>query len=102
MISMPKDSPFRSHKLLRHAEDAPMCFACGKANVGDVVACHSNLQRHGKGLGQKASDLTAFMCGSCHDRYDGRVSTRMSQDDFNEALISTTLWLLKEGYLVAK
>lgn len=98
-------SNYRSPKLLSHAKDCPRCMSCGLGNDGTVVGCHSNSQRHGKGMGLKAHDIPAFCCSDCHDRIDGRAGnlTRNQRDEmFLDAVFFTTLWLLQTGRMVVK
>lgn len=60
-------------KLLADARDQ-QCTNCGSFH--GVVSAHSNLLRHGKGVGKKARDwYSAHLCQYCHDWYDGRVGT---------------------------
>ena len=110
-----KHDHYRNPKLLSLANGAP-CMNCG-AEDGTVVACHSNDNAHGKGIGIKADDACiAFLCVACHDWYDGRAGTGegWSNSDptgnfsgyadgkafmFLEALANTYLWLLKSGKL---
>lgn len=57
-------------KLLADARDQH-CTNCGSYH--GVVSAHSNLLRHGKGMGLKACPIfTAHLCQRCHDWYDGR------------------------------
>lgn len=93
---------FRSPKLLHLAERAPHCMHCKIWNRGQVVACHSNSQRHGKGTGIKAHDLVAYLCPTCHDLLDRRTGEMPREDRdamFLEACWQSTLWLLQEGLL---
>ena len=60
---------FRSRKLLDLARDQP-CVMCG-TSYGTIVAAHSNLLEHGKGMGTKAHDgMSAWLCHRCHSDYD--------------------------------
>jgi len=60
---------FRSRKLLDLAR-GQSCVMCG-ASDGTIVAAHSNLIEHGKGMGTKAHDgMTAWLCHRCHAEYD--------------------------------
>ena len=104
MISCPKETYYRSPRLLKLANEAPECMACGRPKDGTIVAAHSNAQRHGKGMGIKAHDIPAFVCSRCHDEIDGRHGTfnkfereRMWMD----AMFNSLVWLLMEGHLVA-
>ena len=102
MPSYPKHQTFRSPKLLALAKDCPECVWCHAPQVGQVVACHSNSLRHGKGSGHKAHDLPAYLCDRCHALVDGRTSglTREERDAMLfEAIYLTTLWLLETGHL---
>ena len=60
---------FRSRKLLDCAHDAPcllLLAECGCSRDASVP-CHSDLQRHGRGVGHKSSDLFAVPgCPVCH------------------------------------
>ena len=94
--------PFRSEELRALAAKAPHCMLCGARNTGDVVACHSNSLRDGKGMGQKAHDVVAFLCPSCHDHIDGRVGHLTEFERhmrFLEGQYASTVWLLQSGHL---
>jgi len=93
---------FRNTTILSHAQNAPHCMHCGKVNRGDIVACHSNSLRHGKGTGIKAHDLPAYLCRECHGILDGRMGTLTRHEKdvmFLDAAFDSILWLLQEGYL---
>ena len=95
---------FRSPALLELAKKAPHCMNpwCKAENNGQVVACHSNSRRHGKGMGIKAHDLCAYLCFDCHNRLDGRDQRWDAQERdrvFHEGVYHTVLWLLQEGHL---
>jgi hypothetical protein len=99
---MPKS--YRNQALLSLAQKIPHCVHCGVKNFGQVTACHSNSQRHGKGMGLKAHDVPAYLCCSCHDLVDGRseamLLTRADRDTlFLDCVYKTFLWLLQEGHL---
>lgn len=97
---MLKKPVYRNKKLLALAKDAPCCFACMKSNDGSVVACHSNSQRFGKGLGIKASDAAiAFMCNRCHaETESGKRLTREQRTEvWEQAFIDTMVWLFESG-----
>lgn len=97
MIGM---KPYRNKKLLALAEECPTCMYCNAPNHGQVVACHFNSIKYGKGMGQKAHDITAFMCNLCHDLVDGRSGDLTKQERelvLYEGIYRTFLWLLQEG-----
>ena len=94
--------PLRSQALRDLAAKCPKYMFCGQPNDGSIVACHSNSQRHGKGMGLKAHDVPAYLCRECHDRLDGRAGslTRHERDCmYLEAAWETELWLLESGHL---
>lgn len=87
---------YRNRKLLDLAEDQA-CVMCG-AQDGTVVAAHSNLGEHGKGLGLKAHDcMHAWLCYRCHTEYDqGKKMNYEQKRDFILTAICKThleLWL---------
>jgi hypothetical protein len=70
---------YRNPKLLREARNHA-CQGCG-ADDGTIVAAHSNMQCHGKGMAQKAHDcFIAFLCFACHNIVDGRALPQMDKD----------------------
>lgn len=104
MPSFPKEKNYRNPRLLERAKDAPYCMYCRESNHGQIVACHSNSQKFGKGMGQKASDVPiAFLCGHCHSLVDGRIGPHLTQQErdliFYEAACQTWLLCMREGWL---
>ncbi len=97
---------YRNPKILAMAKECPRCMACGKANNGTIVACHSNSQRYGKGMGTKAHDLPAYLCAYCHDLLDGREKSNLSRQDrehmFLDAAWWSVLWLLQDGKICVR
>ena len=94
---------WRNKKILAYAKDAPHCMSCGQPNNGNVVACHSNQQRDGKGTGIKANDYrVAYMCDVCH--YDVDDGSRLRRDErreiWEDAHRKTIGWLIETGRLV--
>lgn len=97
--------PFRSPELLALASMAPHCMHCWVANHGQIVACHSNSQMHGKGMGVKAHDIPAYLCDECHSILDGRLGTLTRHEKtlmFLYAVYETWLWLMRAGHLEVK
>lgn len=107
---------------------APCTFRIPGVCRGDYETtcwCHSNEQRHGKGVGKKAHDLFgAIGCKECHDWYDlesrrlhsvvylpgrrnGRVAFAEQEHErneerrraFDEAHIRSMIWLYLCGHL---
>ena len=76
----------RSEKLLKLAK-GQRCVMC-MADDGTIVAAHSNLQEHGKGMGLKAKDEHgAYGCSECHATYDRQKKRpeHLSLDNVEEA-----------------
>ena len=92
--------PYRNRKLLDLAMDQA-CVMCG-AMDGTVVSAHSNLQEHGKGMGQKADDsMTAWLCYRCHSRLDhGSDMTKQERRDFTLTAICRTVNQLWQQELI--
>ena len=96
--------PYRNKKLLDLAEHAPCCMYCGDPNHGQVVPCHFNAIKYGKGTGQKAHDIVAYLCDRCHAIADGRMKAAVTDKRDRELILydgiyRTFLWLLQEGHL---
>jgi len=54
-------------------------------NASTTVSAHSNLGRHGKGMGIKANDIfSAHACSACHDVYDRRVPSDYSKEELQD------------------
>ena len=90
-VAMPKTQPLRNPALLAMARGrvclllAPGVFT----HYSDtVVACHSNLSRHGKAGRRKADDhYSIFGCGKCHAWLDtGKSSAEEKERVFMAAL----------------
>lgn len=67
-----------------------------------VVWCHSNLQRHGKGVGLTAHDcFGCFGCYRCHHEIDhGQAMPReMKEQAMQLGMDRSLLWLWKHGLL---
>lgn len=70
------------------------CVRCGKHAPSQ--ACHSNFQKHGKGMGTKANDYwTIPMCYSCHREFDHYQSLNraMAEEQFKQWHAITEAWL---------
>lgn len=94
--------PFRSPDLLKLASNAPKCMHCSVTNTGQVVGCHPNSLAMGKGMGQKAHDVPAYLCPDCHDLLDGRAEalTRFEKEVlYLRASNASMVWLLQSGHL---
>jgi len=93
---------FRCPDLLKLASMAPNCMGCGAVNVGQVVGCHPNGLAMGKGMGQKAHDLVAYLCPDCHDLLDGRTGT-LTRFEREVLYLRTSnasmVWLFQAGHL---
>lgn len=69
----------RNRRLLDVAHDAPCFLRLGVQGCGQhpSVPCHSDLQRHGRGVGHKSHDCMAVPgCPSCHSVFTRAVLGR--------------------------
>ena len=91
---------YRSEKYRRLVASLP-CANCGA--VGKSQAAHSNLLRHGKGKGIKATDAATFpLChDKCHPWFDqGRELTKQERQSLTMDWIADThIKLLELGHL---
>ena len=77
------------------------CQHCGIED-GTVCAAHSNDSKHGKGMGQKASDACiAALCHRCHGTLDqGKDLTKEERREmWLNAHINTMRWLIENEKL---
>jgi ferredoxin len=88
---MKNQSIHRSRKLLDLARDQA-CVSCGIQD-GTIVAAHSDLLEHNKGMGHKAHDcMHAWLCYTCHTSYDqGGVMNSDQKRDFILTMIARTV-----------
>lgn len=95
---------YRNDLLLKLAAVVPECMRCGASNEGQVVACHSNQIRDGKGMGIKAHDLPAYLCTRCHDLVDGRTHPELTPNEreleHKRGVYRSWLWLQGSEFLV--
>lgn len=93
--------PYRNKKLLEAVRQMP-CQHCGIQD-GTVCAAHSNESRHGKGMGQKASDsCIAALCHRCHGLLDqGKdLSREERREMWANAHMNTLRWLIENEKLI--
>ena len=98
----PKRPVLRVPKLRELAGECETCMHCGIHAPKQIVLCHSNSLEYGKGMGSKAHDLGANLCGACHNLLDGRTGglTRAESElMFLRAFYKTMLWLIQNGKL---
>ena len=90
---------YRNKKLTQSAKHE-RCVSCG-ADDGTIVWAHSNMQRHGKGMGIKAHDLFgAYLCSQCHFKYDNGAWSRQDAEVwFNQWWQESMIIACNKGYL---
>ena len=93
---------YRNAKLLALAKEAPYCFRCRAPNGGQIIAAHANMESMGKGIGHKAADIPAYLCGDCHDIVDGRkrekdveITRGALQAEWCRAAVLSMRWALE-------
>lgn len=89
---------FRSRKLLDLAHEAPCMLQIeGVCQDGlyPSVPAHSNMQRHGRGVGHKSNDcFVVAACPACHSWLDTGGATRADkQQRFLDGLERYWLWM---------
>ncbi len=98
---------FRSHKYLAAAKGRACTLKIpGVCNwdASTTVSAHSNLGRHGKGMGIKAHDIfVAHACSNCHGAVDGHLKTDYSKEElqhyWQRGFEETLLRNLQDGLL---
>ena len=97
---------FRSPKLLKLAKECPRCMICQGGSEGEMVGCHSNYLRHGKGRSLKAHDIVVYACRECHDLLDGRKhgwDAIQKELAWSDGLFRTMFWLFQDsGHITVK
>lgn len=72
------------------------------AQDGTIVAAHSNLIEHGKGMGSKAHDgMAAWLCHRCHSQLDqGGALTKAERTEYTlRAICRTYIQLWNQGLI---
>ena len=91
---------FRSRLLLDCAQGSPctlnLAQTCGRY---PSVPCHSDMQKHGRGIGHKSSDVYAIAgCPDCHALF---TRDHLGRDGYYEvwrnAFERYQLWLFETG-----
>lgn len=92
---------YRNRKLLDVAHDAPCFLLLGAIGCGNhpSVPCHSDMQRHGRGVGHKSHDCLAVPgCPACHLVF---TREKLGRDGYESAWIQAferyLVWLWTEG-----
>ena len=95
-------STYRNRRLLDIAHEAP-CFlqiegVC-QSGLYPSVPAHSNMLRHGRGVGHKSSDaFCVASCPACHSWLDTGGATRSDkQERFMAGLERYWLYLWESG-----
>ncbi len=91
---------YRNRKLLDLARDQA-CVMC-HTQVGTVVAAHSNLIEHGKGMGSKAHDgMAAWLCHRCHSQLDqGGALSKQERAEYTMRAICRTYMSMWDQQLI--
>ncbi len=90
----------RNRQLLDCAHDAPcflnLCRPCGQ---DPSVPCHSDLLKHGRGVGHKSPDWAAVPgCPACHRLFTrGNLGRERYEAVWLEAFERYQTWLWTEG-----
>lgn len=97
--ALPKPEAMRNPTLLAMARGRECLLqfpGVAYHDISTVVACHSNLMRHGKAKGRKADDqYSVWGCATCHELLD---QSRFSADR-KEAIFMAALDRQREAWL---
>jgi hypothetical protein len=94
---------YRNKKLLEVVREAP-CMSCGIED-GTVCAAHSNQQRDGKGMAEKAHDFRiSALCSACHFMIDNDKTMKRNEriDLWEAAHRKTIAWLFENDKVKLK
>jgi ferredoxin len=69
---------------------------------GTIVAAHSNLIEHGKGMGSKAHDgMAAWLCHTCHSQLDqGGSLSKQERAEYTMRAICRTYMCMWDKQLI--
>ena len=86
---------FRSRKLLDLAHDAPCFLQLGvPCGIHPSVPCHSDMLRHGRGVGHKSHDCLAVPgCPHCHDRFTRKILGESYEEKWIRAMEFYLVWM---------
>ena len=91
----------RDRRLLDIAHDAPCMLRLGAAGCGSnpSVPCHSDMQRHGRGIGHKSHDCFAVPgCPACHALFTrAELGREVYESVWRKAYEKYQVWLWSEG-----
>lgn len=86
---------FRSRKLLDVAHEAPCMLQLGVPCGHDAsVPCHSDMLRHGRGVGHKSHDCLAVPgCPACHNLFTRKHLGELYDSTWQRANERYQIWL---------
>ncbi len=96
---------YRNRPYLDFLRDLPcMLRVPGFCTMTQSVACHSNMQRHGRGFSHKSHDCFAVPgCNECHQWLDiGAAARSVKEDIFMKALERLWVYLWEEEKIALK
>jgi hypothetical protein len=90
----------RDRKLLDVAHEAPCMLLLGFPGCGNnlSVPCHSDLLRHGRGIGSKSHDCLAVPgCPCCHQHFTREHLGDTYEATWLAAMERYLVWLWRQG-----
>lgn len=92
---------FRSPKLLKIAREAPCMLALAvDCSNNPSVGCHSDLLRHGRGVGYKSGDQFAVAgCPACHELFTRKHLGEKYEQIWQIAHERYLTWLFENEHL---
>lgn len=94
---------YRNRALLDVCHTAPCLLLLGAPGCGSFpsVPCHSDLLRHGRGVGHKSDDVFAVPgCPPCHAIF---TRAKLGKEGYEDAWLQAheryLMWLFRSGHL---
>jgi hypothetical protein len=91
----------RDRKLLDVAHEAPcmLLISTEECGTNPSVPCHSDLLRHGRGVGHKSHDCLAVAgCPTCHDLFTRKyLGSPLYEATWLAAMERYYVWLWRNG-----
>jgi hypothetical protein len=97
---------YRNRKLLDLAHEAPCFLDLGTVGCGadKSVPCHSDMLKHGRGVGHKSHDCLAVPgCPACHAVFTrARYGQAGYEAIWRDAFANYTVWLWENRKVAVK
>lgn len=92
----------RNRKLLDLAHEAPCMLKLAPATCGQFpsIPCHSDMQRHDRGVGHKSHDCMAVPgCPDCHTLFTRKLGRDQYEQIWLSAFEEYIVWLWENNLI---